>query len=105
THANDASKTNWHNHGDGATSSVSSSKKTAEGEEELIVSGTYKGTSSYTSFIKQSENAPARSVGPIKAPSNIRTITITDYAPDVSKDYKQTGFCGFGDSCKFLHAS
>lgn len=29
---------------------------------------------------------------------------MTDYAPDVCKDYKQTGFCGFGDSCKFLHA-
>ena len=27
-----------------------------------------------------------------------------DYAPDVCKDWKQTGFCGFGDSCKFLHA-
>ena len=29
---------------------------------------------------------------------------MTDFAPDVCKDYKQTGFCGFGDSCKFLHA-
>ncbi|OAA63364.1 ccch and ring finger protein [Niveomyces insectorum RCEF 264] len=48
--------------------------------------------------------APTRAVGPVKAASNIRTITITDYSPDVCKDYKLTGFCGFGDSCKFLHA-
>lgn len=27
----------------------------------------------------------------------------TDYQPDICKDYKETGFCGFGDSCKFLH--
>ncbi len=46
----------------------------------------------------------ARSVGPVKAASNIRTITFTDFSPDVCKDYKQTGFCGFGDNCKFLHA-
>lgn len=26
-----------------------------------------------------------------------------DYQPDICKDYKETGFCGFGDSCKFLH--
>ncbi|CAG07238.1 unnamed protein product, partial [Tetraodon nigroviridis] len=25
------------------------------------------------------------------------------YQPDICKDYKETGFCGFGDSCKFLH--
>jgi len=43
-------------------------------------------------------------MGPVKGPSNIRTITVTDFAPDVCKDYKQTGFCGFGDNCKFLHA-
>ncbi|CAK7223076.1 RNA-splicing factor [Sporothrix bragantina] len=48
--------------------------------------------------------APARSVGPVKAAANIRTITFTDFSPDVCKDYKQTGFCGFGDNCKFLHA-
>ncbi|EPE04602.1 pre-mrna splicing factor cwc24 [Ophiostoma piceae UAMH 11346] len=46
---------------------------------------------------------PQRSVGPVKAPTNIRTVTVTDYSPDVCKDYKQTGFCGFGDNCKFLH--
>ena len=26
-----------------------------------------------------------------------------DYQPDICKDYKETGFCGYGDSCKFLH--
>ncbi|KAF1970840.1 hypothetical protein BU23DRAFT_203745 [Bimuria novae-zelandiae CBS 107.79] len=49
-------------------------------------------------------NAPERKVGPQKSSSNVRTITMTDYTPDVCKDYKQTGFCGFGDGCKFLHA-
>ncbi|KAI4237815.1 MAG: hypothetical protein L6R40_005840 [Gallowayella cf. fulva] len=66
--------------------------------------GTYKGASNYQTFIPKNPNAPSRQVGPIKAPTNIRTITVTDFAPDVCKDYKQTGFCGFGDSCKFLHA-
>lgn len=66
--------------------------------------GTYRGAANYQTFIAKNPNAPIRQVGPIKAPTNIRTITVTDFAPDVCKDYKQTGFCGFGDSCKFLHA-
>ena len=41
--------------------------------------------------------------GPIRAPANIRVTTRWDYQPDICKDYKETGFCGFGDSCKFLH--
>lgn len=40
--------------------------------------------------------------GPVQARHVVPT-TFIDYAPDVCKDYKQTGFCGFGDSCKFLH--
>uniref|UniRef100_A0A0K0F961 RING finger protein 113 homolog (inferred by orthology to a C. elegans protein) n=1 Tax=Strongyloides venezuelensis TaxID=75913 RepID=A0A0K0F961_STRVS len=33
----------------------------------------------------------------------IKTSVRVDYAPDVCKDFKETGFCTFGDSCKFLH--
>ncbi|KAI0397637.1 hypothetical protein F5Y17DRAFT_414033 [Xylariaceae sp. FL0594] len=66
--------------------------------------GTYKGLANKATFITKNPNAPDRKVGPIKAAANIRTVTTTDFAPDVCKDYKQTGFCGFGDNCKFLHA-
>ncbi|KAM0789591.1 hypothetical protein ACM66B_000400 [Microbotryomycetes sp. NB124-2] len=53
---------------------------------------------------KAQKHQVPKSFGPIKGgPSNVRTITLVDYQPDVCKDYKETGFCGFGDSCKFLH--
>jgi RING finger protein 113A len=41
--------------------------------------------------------------GPIRAPAHLRATVRWDYQPDICKDYKETGFCGFGDSCKFLH--
>ncbi|KAJ5146040.1 Zinc finger RING-type [Penicillium bovifimosum] len=65
--------------------------------------GTYKGAANYQSFIQKNPDAPGK-FGPIKAPTNVRTVTVTDFAPDVCKDWKQTGYCGFGDSCKFLHS-
>ncbi|KJE96554.1 zinc finger protein [Capsaspora owczarzaki ATCC 30864] len=40
---------------------------------------------------------------PMKAAANIRTTVRFDYQMDVCKDYKETGFCGFGDTCKFMH--
>jgi hypothetical protein len=42
-------------------------------------------------------------------PPNIHPVclhTLTprfDYQPDICKDYKETGFCSYGDSCKFMH--
>ena len=62
-----------------------------------------KGGSSKSATSQEKSNT-SRQVGPVKSSTNVRTITVTDFAPDVCKDYKQTGFCGFGDSCKFLHA-
>jgi RING finger protein 113A len=66
--------------------------------------GTYKGSSNYTSFIQKHPDAQERKAGPMKAPANVRTITVLDFQADTCKDYKTTGFCGFGDSCKFVHA-
>ncbi len=46
---------------------------------------------------------PTKPFGPLSAPTHLRTSVRVDYQPDVCKDYKETGYCGFGDSCKFLH--
>ncbi|KAH9979016.1 hypothetical protein BGW80DRAFT_1435313 [Lactifluus volemus] len=67
--------------------------------------GLYHGQKSYKSLIKKSQEVPkSMRTGPVRSNnSTIRTVTIVDYQPDVCKDYKETGFCGFGDTCKFLH--
>jgi RING finger protein 113A len=106
--SNDATKaSNWY---DENTSDALSTKKLLGstrangGAGSEAGDGTYKGLANATKFIQKNPDAPNRAVGPVKAPTNIRTVTTTDFAADVCKDYKQTGFCGFGDSCKFVHA-
>lgn len=83
---------------------LSTAVVTTDVDPNAALDGKYKGTAAYSSFIQKNKDAPPKLVGPMKSATNIRTITITDFAPDVCKDYKQTGFCGFGDNCKFLHA-
>jgi RING finger protein 113A len=41
--------------------------------------------------------------GPLRASAHIRVSARFDYQPDICKDYKETGYCGYGDSCKFMH--
>lgn len=41
--------------------------------------------------------------GPMKGSANIRATVRFDYQMDVCKDYKETGYCGFGDTCIFMH--
>ncbi|KAF7322031.1 Spliceosomal zinc finger-containing protein [Mycena kentingensis (nom. inval.)] len=74
-------------------------------DEPMLDDGQYHGQKAYLSHIKKSSEVPkAMRVGPQRSNnSTIRTVTITDYQPDVCKDYKETGYCGFGDTCKFLH--
>nr|XP_039258706.1 E3 ubiquitin-protein ligase RNF113A-like [Styela clava] len=69
----------------------------------------YRGQAGYRQFIKPKDTAAGNAAsgnvrkGPIRAPEHLRATVRWDYQPDICKDYKETGFCGFGDSCKFLH--
>lgn len=102
TNKDDATKTeDWYDEKNGK---AAEQKRAATTNPGSAPDGIYKGTANYTSFIQKNPDREPKSVGPQKSSSNVRTITVTDFAPDVCKDYKQTGFCGFGDSCKFLHA-
>ena len=106
TNSNDATKqSNWYDEDSkdalSASNLLGSTRNSSSKDSQP--DGTYKGLANQTSFIQKNPDAPKRNVGPIKAPTNIRTITVTDYARDVCKDYKTSGFCGFGDNCKYLH--
>ncbi|KIY50154.1 hypothetical protein FISHEDRAFT_71771 [Fistulina hepatica ATCC 64428] len=73
-------------------------------DEDAPDDGQYHGQKAYKSHLKKNKEVPkAMRVGPQRSTNTIRTVTVVDYQPDVCKDYKETGYCGFGDTCKFLH--
>jgi RING finger protein 113A len=83
------------------------SKKFAESKE---LDTQYRGLKGYQQFLIQKDTAKAnaasdknRVAGPVRASANLRVTCRFDYKPDLCKDYNETGFCGFGDSCIFLH--
>lgn len=85
-------------------------KLRATNSKKAGVDTEYKGQAGYRSFISLKDTARAnatsskfRVAGPVRASSHIRMTCRFDYAPDLCKDYNETGFCGFGDSCKFVH--
>uniref|UniRef100_A0A3B0MK66 Zinc finger C-x8-C-x5-C-x3-H type (And similar)/Zinc finger, C3HC4 type (RING finger)/zinc-RING finger domain containing protein, putative n=1 Tax=Theileria annulata TaxID=5874 RepID=A0A3B0MK66_THEAN len=69
----------------------------------------YRGKGAYKPVINVKKDSIAASkytglYGPVRASAtNVRTTLRIDYQPDICKDYKETGYCGFGDTCKFLH--
>ncbi|CAH8457892.1 unnamed protein product [Schistosoma intercalatum] len=69
----------------------------------------YKGLNNYAQYIEKKDTVMGNASsgfnrkGPMRAPANLRATVRWDYQPDICKDYKETGFCSFGDSCKFLH--
>ena len=66
----------------------------------------YRGAKAYKQYMGSSESFDSQvmsGAGPARAPVHYRATSRFDYQPDVCKDYKDTGYCGYGDACKFLH--
>jgi len=81
------------------------SDKLRDGELDL---GVYRGANAYRQIIKKGEGAISNAkssglLGPVRGNVHARLTMRMDYEPDVCKDYKETGYCGYGDTCKFSH--
>uniref|UniRef100_A0A3Q7F805 C3H1-type domain-containing protein n=1 Tax=Solanum lycopersicum TaxID=4081 RepID=A0A3Q7F805_SOLLC len=70
----------------------------------------YKGMNQYTDYkagLRREHTISSEKAGgahgPLRASAHIRVSARFDYQPDICKDYKETGYCGYGDSCKFMH--
>jgi len=65
----------------------------------------YRGLNNYNKYIQKKESLIGKrmTIKPIRAPTNIRSTVRWDYEPMLCKDFKETGYCGFGDTCKFMH--
>ena len=66
----------------------------------------YRGNKNYTKYVESRDSAQmnaANKKGPIRAPTFLRATTRWDYQPDICKDYKETGYCGFGGLLMLLH--
>jgi len=84
-------------------------------KDGTLEAGVYRGLEGYKRYAERSEGAISKSkysglLGPTRGMSNVRSTMRIEYwnassgtDGGICKDYKETGYCGFGDSCKFLH--
>ena len=66
----------------------------------------YRGQKAYRQYTGKAESFDSQvnsGAGPARAPVHYRATARFDYQPDICKDYKDTGYCGYGDACVFLH--
>ncbi|KAK7359254.1 hypothetical protein VNO77_01207 [Canavalia gladiata] len=75
--------------------------KGAISEDEKL----YKGINSYKDYkagFRREQTIASEKAGgahgPLRASAHIRVSARFDYQPDICKDYKETGYCGYGDA-------
>lgn len=74
-----------------------------EGQEGGTEIDPVTGKKIYKGKLKEIGLVHSKFAGPMKSVENLRVTVRFDYQPDICKDYKETGYCGYGDSCKFMH--
>ena len=84
--------------------------ETMQGDGDASAAGAkvYRGEAGYKNYIAKSKEKLAAgkfsgTQGPIRAPTFVRTSARFDYQPDICKDFKETGYCGYGDACIYMH--
>lgn len=95
-------------HGNDAQAQYEAARRMWEDGGDVAADGSkiYRGQKAYRQYTNKAEsydNQVNSGAGPARAPVHYRASSRFDYAPDICKDYKDTGYCGYGDSCKFLH--
>ena len=91
-------------------------RKEKEQEEPQILTGEdaekaekiYRGTAAYREWVERKEatglsKGAGIKQGPIRLNVHIRSTAPFDYDPSICKDYMLTGYCSYGDSCKYVH--
>lgn len=73
------------------------------GDDAELATKIYKGLKGYDDPLREALFATQIKYGPKKCSTNVKFSSRFDYQPDICKDYKETGYCGYGDSCVFLH--
>eukprot|EP00405_Crypthecodinium_cohnii_P016379 CAMPEP_0206445492 /NCGR_PEP_ID=MMETSP0324_2-20121206/15549_1 /ASSEMBLY_ACC=CAM_ASM_000836 /TAXON_ID=2866 /ORGANISM="Crypthecodinium cohnii, Strain Seligo" /LENGTH=358 /DNA_ID=CAMNT_0053913735 /DNA_START=176 /DNA_END=1252 /DNA_ORIENTATION=+ len=78
-----------------------------------LEAGVYRGIGAYKQYAERSEGAISASkysgqLGPTRGITNVRSTLAIEYLGTtgkggICKDYKERGYCGFGDTCIFLH--
>eukprot|EP00746_Dinoflagellata_sp_MGD_P161494 gnl/MRDRNA2_/MRDRNA2_88665_c0_seq1.p1 gnl/MRDRNA2_/MRDRNA2_88665_c0~~gnl/MRDRNA2_/MRDRNA2_88665_c0_seq1.p1 ORF type:complete len:418 (+),score=116.82 gnl/MRDRNA2_/MRDRNA2_88665_c0_seq1:85-1338(+) len=82
-------------------------------KEGKIEAGVYRGLGAYKRYLDRSEGAISNSkysglLGPTRTMTQVRMTMNVEYwgqsgQGGICKDFKECGYCGFGDACKFLH--
>lgn len=83
-------------------------------KDGTLEAGVYRGLGAYKKYAEMSEGKIANAkytglLGPTRnTMSNVRSTMRVEYwgvsgDGGICKDYKETGYCGYGDSCKFMH--
>merc|ERR1712232_150771 len=85
-------------------------------KDGTLEKGVYRGLGGYKRYANRGEGAIAANkytglLGPTRNTlSNVRSTMRVEYwnassgtDGGICKDYKETGYCGYGDSCKYLH--
>jgi RING finger protein 113A len=70
---------------------ISERNKRLQEQSETDGKDMYRGMGGYKQYV------PTKTAGPLRTTTHVRMSVLFDYQPDICKDYKETGYCGYGD--------